>query len=276
MKTHMIIIDPQNSFCHPMGELYVPGADKDSEVLAKFIEKHEKSIDAIHVTLDSHNEVDIAHPIFWVNSENKHPDPFTIISKDDVLNGVWRTTNPACQKIGENYLVKLEENARYPLCIWPPHCIIGKSETKTDKDGNAFEYCGHAIVQPISNSLTNWAKNRFKRPNFVTKGSNPFTEHYSAVRADVPDPSDPSTQLNTAFFEVLEHADRIYITGQALSHCVAETIRDTIDYLGVEHAKKFILLVDTTSSVPGFEKLGQDFLDYLKSVGVEIVKTTDI
>ena len=32
-------------------------------------------------------------------------------------------------------------------------------------------------------------------------GANPWTEHYSAVQADVPDPQDPATQLNRALVE---------------------------------------------------------------------------
>jgi DNA-binding transcriptional ArsR family regulator len=40
-------------------------------------------------------------------------------------------------------------------------------------------------------------KENFKMVDFVTKGSNYWTEHYSAVQADVPDSQDPTTMLNT-------------------------------------------------------------------------------
>lgn len=271
MKEQLLIIDPQNDFCHPLGNLYVNGADEDSKRLANFILKRGDKIDKIHVTLDSHNEVDIAHPIFWVGEGNKNPDPFTIITYDDYKKGTWRPSNPACDNVVDNYLKQLEENGRYPLCVWPPHCIIGKTEIK-----NGTEYCGHAVVEPVASAISEWGKKRFKIPSFVTKGSNPFTEHYSAVKADVPDPSDPSTSMNTNFIYTLEVADRIWITGQALSHCVANTIRDIIEYFGEENAKKFVLLEDTTSNVTGFEKLGNDFVQYLKDLGVEVIKTTDV
>ncbi len=267
MKTHLLIIDPQNSFCHPKGELYVPGAQEDSKRLSNYIKKNIDKIDEIHVTLDSHQEVDIAHPIFWVNSKNEHPSPFTIISRVDVENGVWRTTNPSCLKIAKNYVTQLEKNARYPLCIWPPHCIIGKND-------NGF--CGHAIESSISEALTEWSIKRFKRIDFVTKGSNPFTEHYSAVKADVIDPSDPTTHLNTGLINTLAAAHEIIITGQALSHCVRFTIMDIAAEFGNEACKKFKLLGDTSSSVPGFEKNGEDFKSWLLSVGGSIINTTDI
>ena len=140
-------------------------------------------IDDIHVTLDSHRTVDVAHPIFWVNSEGKRPDPFTLISVDDVENGVWATTNPSWENKALEYVKSLASHARYPLCIWPPHCRIGT--------------WGHGIVKSVSDALVKWEEDRFGVIDFVTKGSNIFTEHYSAVQADVPDPADSTTMLNT-------------------------------------------------------------------------------
>jgi nicotinamidase-related amidase len=125
MNTHLLIIDPQNDFCDPQGALFVPGADQDAARLADLINRLGNKIDDIHTTLDSHRVIDVAHPIFWINSKGEHPQPFTIISKDDVVNGVWTTTNPAWRQRAIDYVTTLETNARYPLCIWPPHCLIG-------------------------------------------------------------------------------------------------------------------------------------------------------
>jgi hypothetical protein len=41
----------------------------------------------------------------------------------------------------------------------------------------------------------------------VTKGENPWTEHYSAVQAEVPDDDDPRTQLNRTADRRLDQAD---------------------------------------------------------------------
>ena len=71
--------------------------------------------------------------------------------------------------------------------------------------------------------------------------------HYSAVQADVPDPADPTTQLNVGLIKTLENADLVALSGQALSHCVANTIRDIADYFGRESIRKLVLIEDTSS-----------------------------
>jgi nicotinamidase-related amidase len=116
---------------------------------------------------------------------------------------------------------------------------------------------------------------RYRFVNYVTKGSNYKTEHYSAVQAEVPDPTDPSTHINTPFIETLEEADIIVVSGQALSHCVANTVRDIADNFGDENIQKLVLLEDTTSPVPGFEQLGIDFLKDMKARGMQVAKSTD-
>lgn len=256
MNTHLLIIDPQNDFCDANGALFVPGADADVNRLADFVNRNVKKLDDIHVTLDSHRLIDVAHPIFWVNSKGDHPDPFTIISVDDVENGTWTTTNPSWKEKGLEYVKSLSTNARYPLCIWPPHCMIGT--------------WGHAVAKPVSDALLAWQEARFGVVDFVTKGSNIFTEHYSALKADVVDTSDPTTSINTDLLDVLQSADEIIITGEALSHCVANTITDIADNFGEENIKKFVLLEDTCSNVPGFENLGQDFVRNMVARGMKV------
>lgn len=266
-NTHLITIDPQNDFCikdGPGGEkgaLVVPGAAADMDRLGKFITKNKKRIEQIHCTLDSHQLVHIAHPAFWIDSRGmKHPDPYTLITEDDVVNGTWRAYNPKWQGEALKYVKALKANGRYVLVIWPPHCLIGT--------------WGHAIVPSVAKALYEWEA-EFNRINFVAKGSNLFTEHYSGVRADVMDDSDPSTKLNTELIEVLTKADEILITGEALSHCVANTIRDIAAEFGVDQVQKFTLLEDTTSNVGTFEKMGQDFVKEMVAKGMKITRTTD-
>jgi nicotinamidase-related amidase len=261
MKTHLLVIDPQNDFCDKNGALFVAGADQDAIRLGKMINRLIKKIDDIHVTLDSHRTVDIAHPIFWINSKGQHPGPFTIISEADVAGGVWMTTNPAWRQKGLDYVKSLAKNGRYPLCIWPPHCRIGT--------------WGHSIVKNISDALLKWEEERFGVIDFVTKGSNIFTEHYSALQADVPDPADPSTSINTDLLAVLQDADVILITGEALSHCVRNSVLDIMNNFGEENIKKFVLLEDTCSNVPGFENLGKEFIQIATKRGMQLSTSVD-
>lgn len=269
-RVEMLIIDPQNDFCDPNGALPVTGADKDGERLADFIKRNIFAISDIHVTLDTHRELDVAHPMFWNNKKGQNPNPFTLISYDDVKNGVWVPFNPNLKMppYGTlldrmlHYTQKLGDNAKYVLCIWPPHCLIGT--------------WGHNVYAPLMDAFKEWEKRRYGIIDYVTKGSNIFTEHYSGVMADVPDPEDPTTQLNTGLIQTLEAADELFLSGQALSHCVANTARDIFKNFGADSLKKVTILIDTTSPVPGFENLADDFVKEAKSMGVQIKKTIEV
>lgn len=260
MKVELLVIDPQNDFCHPDGALYVPGAEYDMGRLATMVLRLKDKLDDIHVTLDSHHFVDIGHPIFWVNSDGGHPDPFTIITVDDIKNGVWRTTNPQFQERAIEYTNQLEANGRYPLCVWPVHCMIGS--------------WGYIVDDQLFRALLHWEKD-FAMVDYVTKGSNFWTEHYSAVQADVPDPQDPDTQLNMKLIRTLEQADIIVLAGEARSHCLANTVIDIANNFGEENIKKMVLLEDATSDVPGFENLGEDFVRDMKARGMQTSTTEE-
>lgn len=261
MKRHLLIIDPQVDFCDPKGTLFVPGADKDIERLAALINRAGDKIDQIHVTLDMHHQIDIAHPIFWKDSSGNHPDPFTTISIDDIKSGKWTTYNPQYLPRATDYVQQLADGGRYPLCIWPVHCLIGSE--------------GSTVHPQLFCSLKDWEEQRFKMVDYVTKGSNFLTEHYSAVQAEVPDPEDPGTQLNIRLIETLQKVDIIGLPGWALSHCLANTARDIANNFGEDNIKKFVLLEDATSSVPGFEQLGEDFITEMVDRGMQISNTVD-
>jgi nicotinamidase/pyrazinamidase len=262
MKVHGLIIDPQEDFCNPVtGALFVPGAERDMARLAAMIRRIKNKIDDIHVTLDSHHYVDIAHPIWWKDSAGKHPGPFTIITLADLDAGRWTTTQPGTYRRSREYVEALDKNGRYPLCVWPYHCLIGSP--------------GHAVVPELFAALTDW-ESGFAVVDYVTKGSNIWTEHYSAVVADVPDPEDPSTQINTRLIQTLMEADIIFVAGEAGSHCLANTVRDIANNFGDDsYVKKLILLTDATAPVPGFEKYQEDFLREMTARGMQTATTTD-
>ena len=125
-------------------------------------------------------------------------------------------------------------------------------------------------------ALGDWERDNFAVVDFVTKGSNIFTEHYSAVKADVPDPQDPTTQINKTLIKTLMDSDLVFIAGQALSHCVANTVRDIADAFGDEsYVKKLVLITDASSSVVGFETLGTDFVREMTARGMQTATTVD-
>jgi nicotinamidase-related amidase len=312
MKIHLLIIDPQVDFCWPgaeaafkdmlenmsavakngaiiafetsgllaPGSLFVPGGHEDMLRVAAMIERIGSKLDDIHVTLDSHHLVDIAHPIFLVDSKGTHPGPFTIVTRADVKNGLWRTTQPAFQNRNtmtsafpaqprdgfEEYVQGLEDNGRYPLCVWPPHTLIAT--------------WGYSVHPTLMKSLLKWEED-FAMVDYVTKGSNFWTEHYSAVQADVPDPDDAGTMLNMDLIETLEDADVILLAGEARSHCLANTVTDIANNFGEESIKKMVLLKDATTDVPDqpgstmFKDMGEQFVIDLTARGMQISTTEE-
>ncbi len=261
-RTHLVVIDPQNDFCDISGAaLPVTGANGDMQRLAAFIDTNAARLADIHVTLDSHNPVDIAHPAWWVDADGNAPAPFTLISEDDVVGGKWRAQLPEVQERSVGYVKQLYKANRYALVVWPEHCLIGS--------------WGHNVHGDVMAALNRWARSRMDIVDFVTKGSNPFTEHYSAVQAEVPDANDPSTLVNTRFIQTLADADEILIAGEALSHCVANTVRDIAANFGDENVKKLVLLEDCSSSVTGFDALGRDFVAEMTARGMRVIKSTN-
>ena len=60
----------------------------------------------------------------------------------------------------------------------------------------------------------------------MTGISGVFVEHFSAMRAKIPDPDDPGTELNSSLIEMLMEADEILVAGEPGSHVVASTLYD--------------------------------------------------
>lgn len=256
-KVCLFIIDPQVDFTSPSGSLYVPGADKDMQRLSTMIKRIKSDVDDIVVSCDSHRTLHIAHPIWWVDGHGNHPQPFTLIEEGDVVgsNPKWKAYNPGFQERSVEYVKELKKNGRYVLCIWPPHCLIGSS--------------GATIDPTVFNALCEWEA-LFASVNFIPKGSNPFTEHYSIFKADVYDHEDVTTGLNTDLITLLQTMDLIAIAGEAGSHCVCNSIRDLTSNFGDENIKKLVLLSDCTSPVPGFEKLQEDFINDMVGRGMSV------
>lgn len=261
-RVELLVIDPQVDFCDPArGALYVPGAEGDMARLAAMVRRLKNKLDDVHVTLDSHHFIHIAHPVFWKDSKGAHPQVFTRISRADVEQGVWTPTQPGMYRRALDYVRRLEQNGRYELTVWPPHCLIGSP--------------GHAVFPELFAALTEW-ETRFAFVDYVTKGSNILTEHYSAVQADVPDPSDASTQINTRLVRALEQADTVVIAGEARTHCLANTVRDIADAFGDDSlVSKLVLLTDASSDIPGFEPHARSFMSEMKNRGMQLSTTTE-
>lgn len=260
----LLCIDGQFDFCDPSGSLYVAGAQEDSQRLADGIEKDIKFFDRIVATKDAHRAQHIAHAAWWVDRDGNHPDPFTLMEPDQISgpDAKWRCVNPGFQKWSEDYVQELETQGKYKLCIWPRHCLIGSN--------------GHKMQPDIFDAFLKWEDACFAVVDYVNKGSNILTEHYSAFKAEVEDPNDAQgTGPNMGLTDCLAKARVLFIAGQALSHCVKSTVEDIAEYFGDEYVKRFALIEDASSpvDVPMFKQAADDFVNKMVGKGMRLVKS---
>jgi nicotinamidase-related amidase len=268
MSRHLLIIDPQNDFCdlpathtiHTTPALPVPGANADMQRLAQLIERAANQIDGISITLDSHHVLDIAHPGFWQQADASPVAPFTAITAAMVRAGQYQPRQAAALPRVLSYLDRLEASARYALMVWPQHCVIGS--------------WGHNVHADVQAACQSWQMQRLTNVNYVTKGENPWTEHYSAIQAEVPEADQPETQLNRALLELLAQQEQIIIAGEAGSHCVKATTEHILQHIGAQHIGKLVLLTDCISPVAGFEAQYQAFLQTCANAGVRLTSSS--
>jgi nicotinamidase/pyrazinamidase len=273
----LLVIDPQNDFCdlpetyrppdpatgqRPAPALPVAGAPADLQRLAAFIRRHADTLDAITVTLDSHQRLDIAHPPFWRRGDGGDVAPFTPITAAQLEAGEFVPRDPAALPRARAYLRALEARGRYTLMVWPVHCEIGS--------------WGHNVHVDLRNAYNLWETQQLRVVRKVGKGSNTWTEHYSALQAEVPDPSDPETLLNRPFLAALDRADLLVIAGEASSHCVKATTEDIVDNLPSGRPERIVLLTDCMSPVGGFEAQHDAFLSAMKARGVRLATTAEL
>ncbi|MBI2109223.1 MAG: hypothetical protein HYT93_03555 [Parcubacteria group bacterium] len=268
MRVHLLVIDPQKDFMDDKDSaLPVPGANADMNRLAALIRRVGPKFDDIHVTLDSHRVIDVGHPGMWRDKDGNKPAPFTMISPDDIANGIWTPRNPDFRARMLDYAKALSKQGNYPLMVWPEHCIIGTP--------------GHNVQSELMKALIEWERKVFANVDYVVKGTNTFTEHYGALMAEVVDPTDPSTSLNTALLDVLAEADIVAIAGEALSHCVKSTVTQIADNIGADHVKKFHVLTDCSSPVPqvgngpDFPAIAKAWLTDMEGRGMTLTTSTE-
>lgn len=231
MNRLLLGIDLQHDFCHPNGKLYVNGAADDLHNILRVLENTGEQFSEIILSMDSHFPIHIAHASYWQNSNGEHPDHFDTITYRDVITGKWQ---PQFYPDESLQYLKALETAAYKNTIWPPHCLMGTQ--------------GWNVPDNLYAALTHWAHTQGKNFTLYEKGSNPFTEHYSILKAAVEFPEIPSTCLDKTLLSHLQSFDEIIIVGEAMDFCVASTIHDMIK-TSPELLKKLIILEDCMSNI---------------------------
>lgn len=263
---HLLLIDMQVDFCHEAGSLYVPGALGDLRRTIEFIYRNAAHITQITCSLDSHLPSQIFSPGWWVDAQGHHPAPFTIVSQEDVQSGRWQPRfEPDWSR---TYVARLEQEAKKLLTIWPYHVLIGSP--------------GHMLDPELWSAVVWHAMARQTQPRWLAKGSEPRTEHYSIIQPEVPLPGMVNRGRNQALLDELAGADLIVVAGEAMSHCVLETMEDLVETFEgrPEMLRKLLLLRDCTSSVLhpqiDFHALAEARLAEFEQMGVRMAVSTEV
>ena len=284
-RVSLMLVDVQNTFCIPEFELYVggrsgTGAVDDNRRLCEFIYRNLGVITEICPTMDTHQAMQIFHGIYLVDEEGEHPPPYTLVSTEDIEQGVWQFNRELSaslqidavygQEHMRHYTQKLKEGGKYELTIWPYHAMLGG--------------IGHALVSAVEEAIFFHSIARYSRPNFQIKGSNPFTENYSVLRPEVLEDAEGKqiAQKNLKFINKLLEFDAVIIAGEAKSHCVAWTIDDLMSEICASNeklAEKVYLLEDCSSPVviPGvvdYTDEANAAFERFADAGMHIVRST--
>jgi nicotinamidase-related amidase len=286
VKICLLAVDMQNTFCTPEFELYVggrtgTGAVDDTRRLCEFVYRNLDKITSITATLDTHYPIHVFHSLFLIDEKGNHPQPFTLVSADDVKRGKWKFNTAVAKSVGidpeygqqllEYYTEELKKRDKFDLTIWPYHAMLGS--------------IGHALVSPLEEAVFFHSVARNAQPKTIIKGRHPLTEHYSVLGPEI-----KTDHLGKEFMakddsiiKIVREYDAVIIAGEAKSHCVAWTVEDLMHELHQTDPSlltKIYLLEDCSSPV-----VIPDVIDYTETAdkeynnfadaGMHIVRSTD-
>jgi nicotinamidase-related amidase len=286
LRICLLAVDVQNTFCVPGFELFVrgrsgTGAVDDNRRLCEFVYRNLAAITQIVPSLDTHRTMQVFHEVWFVDADGNHPEPYTLISAEDVEQGRWRVNSAVCEALGIDpeyaarqllhYTRTLAEGGKYQLTVWPYHALLGG--------------IGHALVSAVEEAFFFHGIARYSQPDFQVKGEHPLTEHYSMLWPEVtegPD-GDQLAARNTALVDKLLSFDAVIVAGQAKSHCVAWTVDDLLegDDARVRRLAERVYLLEDCSSpvvVPGVVDYTYDAdaaIRRFAAAGMHVVRSTD-
>lgn len=293
-KIAVLGIDCQNAFCLPGASLYVPGANEDMMRAANWIYRNTYLINKLFMSLDTHTMNQVFHSDFWEDPNGRHPAPFTVITAADVREGSWRPgvnqkTFFDLKAAMINYCEQLEAAGKYVLTIWPYHALLGGAS--------------HCILPALMEACIFHSIARLTDVEFILKGRSQFTENYSVFAPEVYSLADGVVgagrgisvgSFNNDLADTLKKYDRVYVFGEASSHCVMSSLYSLITTRdGVpmndrnSHLEKIYILEDAMSPVPppplnplpdalNFPMVAKKALADFAKAGMHIVKTTDV
>ena len=186
VRIALLAVDVQNTFCIPGFELYVggrsgTGAVDDNRRLAEFLYRNLGAITQVFPSLDTHHAMQVFHAVWLVDAGSAHPDPYTLVSPEEVADGRWQVNPAVADEVGidldyaqrhlVHYTRALARSGKYDLTVWPYHAMLGG--------------IGHALVSAVEEAVFFHGIARSSRPDFQVKGDHSLTEHYSMLGPEV-------------------------------------------------------------------------------------------
>lgn len=268
-KEILVLVDNQVDFIHVDGALSVPGAVADTRRTIDFILRRTQQgrLTAIAASLDSHVPIQIFFPSWWEDQNGNEPAPYTLITVEDTERRRWRPRYE--REWSKSYVRKLDSQAKKDLMVWPYHTMIGTM--------------GHNVEPSLFEAIMYHSGARLSQPTFLTKGTIPKTENYSILEPEVKVADHPQGGLNTHFLDMLASYARIYVAGQAKSHCVLETARSIHRFFGStrpEVLQNVVYLMDCMSSVAhpkiDFDAMANEAFAEFERDGAQLMLSTDV
>jgi nicotinamidase-related amidase len=205
--------------------------------------------------LDSHDAIAIFHPSFWADSEGNEPAPYTLIAPEDVRSGKWRVQAKENEAPALRTLAVIEEKGLGGVMVWPAHCVVST--------------WGHQISEnSLQGALQTWREKTGRPVRYIFKGENPYTDQFSIFEGL--DDGYPETKFNEALFRELSSFDSVTFAGEALTHCVGESILSYVNRGGGK-GQTVSLLADCTSLVAGCD--GGEMTARLAAKNVLMIQT---
>lgn len=190
MTKILLVIDPQNDFVDPRGSLYVNGAEKVIEDLAKYIKEEDQKYDHLVCTQDTHRRIHISLQNGWTHK----PAPGSVVVKKVADNLELTAKDLPLTYFGEG------------VNIWPDHCIIGT--------------WGHCFPDTLVDAFSDWEIKKGRGVFYQRKGEDCGYEAFSALTKEFMTGVKPEWRK----WENLS----IDICGFCKDICVAETVKDLV------------------------------------------------
>ncbi len=273
-KIALILVDYQYDFVKkPSSDLdapglYVPGSEDDINRLLTWFYNNSHKITSIYASLDTHLPFQIFFSSWWKHHKTgEPPEPFTVISEEEVIEKIWVPVSQDNQIWSIDYVKELKQKQKKPLRIWPYHTMEGTM--------------GHMLSAPISEAIAWHSAARKTQPYYIVKGKTVRSEYYGIFGPEVVDPDDVESGLNIALLDAIMENDKIYVAGEAKSHCVLESAKQLIKHFGrkPEILRKLHFLKDCTSSIRypyDYEAEAEKDLAEMVEKGVQLVLSTEL